>query len=73
MTVGDILGPETAIPIALLTPLVIGAVTVTIWLVRSIGKLESRLDALVTSKAFYSWVYKLQRLNPDIKMPEDFP
>ena len=71
--IGDVLSADTAIPIASVGALFIGAITVTIWLVKAIGKIESRLDQLVTSKQFYAWIYKLQHANPDLKLPEDFP
>jgi uncharacterized membrane protein (DUF441 family) len=73
IALGDVLGPDTAIPIVAAWALMLGAIVVTIWLVRSIANIESQIKQLITAKDFYAWVYRLQKANPELKLPEDFP
>lgn len=76
----EILNEQTPLALGSAIALASGAVVVTIWMVRTLTKVDGRFDKLedkigqlVTSREFYAWVYKLQKANPNLVLPEDFP
>lgn len=80
MTVSEIINDQTPIAVGTAIAIVLGVASVAWWMIRGISDIRSRLDRqdskfeqLITAKRFYEWVYHLQRMNPDLKLPEEFP